>query len=197
LRLRDCVINQIEGSTSPELADARALVHRLWSRDLYKCVSDKILQCDSMSSHKRIINMKEQKIAEAICCVKGQLNDKTDFRITPELFIVDKCRLHHGQEDNDPVSRMHFLQKVDMTLLSTSKYEDLPFADSVSQSEYESFLPRKLMQCKLRIFCRDSSEEICNLLAHQVEQVRFVFVLGQNRLNNATSGLTTLVPKWK
>lgn len=199
LRLRDCVINQIEGSTSPELAEARALVHRIWSRDLYKCVSDKIMQCDDMSCHRRIFwEMTTKEIAEAICCVKGELNQKTNFRITPEHIIVDKCQLHHGQRDKDPVSCMHFLRKVDMNQLTTSDCNDLPFADGVSQAEYESFLPRKLMQCKLRIFCRDSSEDICNLLAHQFEQVRVASYPGRqiDSPNRESSGLRTLALNW-
>jgi hypothetical protein len=117
--------------------------------------------------------MNTEDIADGICSIHGELSESTNFRITPEHIIVDKCLVHHGLKDKDPVSRMRFLRKSDMSLLTASDYKNLPNADSAHQSEYESFLPVKLMQCKLRIFCRDSSEEICNLMTHQFEQVRF------------------------
>lgn len=175
--MRDCVVNQIESSTCHELAEARALVRRIWRRDLYKCVCDKILQCDEINSHRRVWEMSTKDIADEICALRGSHDDAADSRITPEVIIVDKCQVHHGLKDKDPVSRMRFLRKSAMNMLSTPDYRNLPDASLVDQSEYESFLPVKLIQYKIRIYSRDSSEEICSLLQHQFEQVRYSWSL--------------------
>lgn len=171
MRLRDSIINQIETSTSIELAPSRHLVHRIWTRDFYKCVYQQILRYDEISTHRRVWDMSSDQIEASICSLQGRHADAGDAKVSRDDIIVDKCQMHHGLKDRDPVSRMRFLAKPDMNLLSAKNYLDLPTANQVDQSEYESFLPIKLMQRSLRIYSRDSSEQKCELLTHQLEQV--------------------------
>lgn len=171
--MRDSIINQIEATSSKELAPARQLVHRIWKRDLYKCVHQEILQCDERdgkASHQRIWEMSSDEIEEAICSVQGYHDGAVGSSISRDDIIIDKCQVHHGLKEQDPVSRIRFLAKDDINQLSKKNYLDLPTACDVEQWRYESFLPKKLMQRSLRVFSRDSSEEKCDLMRHQFEQ---------------------------
>jgi hypothetical protein len=169
LRLRDSVIDQIEATTCPELEPARKLVHRLWSRDLYKCVATKVLKIHKVNKDRRIWELSSSGIVKDIVDLKAQHDDGNGGTI--ELIeydvIVDKCQIHHGQKHQDPISKMRFVEKSQLNKLSTTNYKELPEARVVNPDEYDSYLPCTLMECSLRIYCRDTSK--VDLLRHAFE----------------------------
>jgi deoxynucleoside triphosphate triphosphohydrolase SAMHD1 len=169
LRLRDSVIDQIEATTCPELEPARKLVHRLWSRDLYKCVATKVLKVQKVPKDRRIWELSSSGIVKDIVDLNAQHDDGNGgiIQLIEYDVIVDKCQIHHGQKHLDPLAKMRFVEKSQLNKLSTSNYKDLPEAKIVSDDEYDSYLPRTLMECSLRIYCRDTKK--VDLLRHAFE----------------------------
>jgi deoxynucleoside triphosphate triphosphohydrolase SAMHD1 len=169
LRMRDSVIDQIEATTCPELEPARKLVHRLWSRDLYKCVTTKVLKIHKIAKDRRIWELSSSGIIHDIVDLKAQHDDGEGgtIELVGRDVIVDKCQIHHGQKHQDPISKMRFVEKSQLNKLSSPHYKDLPEAKVVNTDEYDSFLPRTLMECSLRIYCRDTSK--VDLLRHAFE----------------------------
>jgi deoxynucleoside triphosphate triphosphohydrolase SAMHD1 len=169
LRLRDSIIDQIEATTSPELEPARKLVHRLWSRDLYKCVTTKVLKIHKVPNDRRIWELSSSGIVKDIVDLKAQHSDGNNgmMQLIEHDVIVDKCQIHHGQKHLDPLSKMRFVEKSQLNKISCDHYKHLPEAKIVNDDEYDSFLPRTLMECSLRIYCRDTNK--VDLLRHAFE----------------------------
>ena len=169
LRMRDSVIDQIESSTLPELEPARKLIHRLWSRDLYKCAATKVLKIQKVAKDRRIWELSPTGIVKDIVDLKAQHDDGHGgtIQLVEHDVIVDKCQIHHGQKHQDPLSKMRFVEKSQLNKISTNDYKELPEAKVVNDDEYDSFLPRTLMECSLRIYCRDTSK--IDLLRHAFE----------------------------
>jgi deoxynucleoside triphosphate triphosphohydrolase SAMHD1 len=169
LRLRDAVIALIEASTCPELEPARKLVQRLWSRDLYKCVATKVLKTHKVANDRRIWELSPSGIVKDIVDFKAQHDNGHGgmIQLVEHDVIVDKCQIHHGQKHQDPLSKMRFVEKSQLNKISTNNYKDLPEAKVVNDDEYDSFLPRTLMECSLRIYCRDKRK--VDLLRHAFE----------------------------
>lgn len=169
VRLRDSVIDQIEATTCPELEPARNLVHRLYSRDLYKCVTTKVLKIHKIAKDRRIWELSSSGIVKDIVDFKSQHDDGKGgtIQLIEHDVIVDKCEIHHGQKHHDPISKMRFVEKSQLNKLSTTNYKELPEAKIVNDGDYESYLPRTLMECSLRIYCRDTSK--VDLLRHAFE----------------------------
>jgi HD superfamily phosphohydrolase len=170
LRLRDSVIDQIVATTCEELEPARQLVYRLWSRDLYKCAIAKVLKIHKKNSNdRRIWNLPSAEIAKDIIGlggVHGSDNGGT-FGLKEHDVIVHKCDIHHGRKSQDPLSKMRFVEKSQLNSISCDHYKSLPEAKTVPEDEYDSFLPKTLMECSLRIYCRDSAK--VDLLRHAFE----------------------------
>ena len=169
LRLRDSIIDQIEASTCPELEPARKLVHRLWSRDLYKCVATKVLKTHKVAKDRRIWELSPSGIVKDIVDFRAQHDDGNGgtIQLIEHDVIVDKCQIHHGQKHKDPLSKMRFVEKSQLNKISAHNYKDLPEAKVVNDDDYDSYLPRTLMECSLRIYCRDTSK--VDLLRHAFE----------------------------
>jgi hypothetical protein len=167
LRLKDSVIDQIEATTTPELEPARDLIERYRNRDLYKCAASKVLRCQHSELHRRIWEKAEEDIVDEILMYKG-LHTGTDGKeltLSREDVIVLKCDIHHGQKEVDPLTKMRFLEtKTQLNKIAADHYLDLPVADEVHPSEYESRLPRTLREFSLRAYCRTASK--LELLTH-------------------------------
>jgi len=167
LRLRDCVIHQIEATTCPELAEARELIHRLWTRDLYKCVANKKLRISQRVTDRRIWDKPESEIIHEMLSYKGKHDhDGSTISLCEDDLVVQKCVMNHGLKDKDPLTRMRFLEKSKLNKLTVKDFEELPEAVVVDQDEYDSHLPRNLEECSLRIYSRDSSRTKCELVSH-------------------------------
>jgi hypothetical protein len=166
LRLKDSVIDQIEATTTPELEPARDLIERYRNRDLYKCAASKVLRSQHSQLHRRIWDKAEEDIVDEILMYKGKHTgtDGKELTLSRDDVIVLKCDIHHGQKDADPLTKMRFLEKSQLNKIAADQYLDLPVADEVHPSEYESRLPRTLREFSLRVYCRTASK--LELLTH-------------------------------
>lgn len=166
LQLIDAVIHQIAATTCPELAEARALIHRRRARDLYKYINTIKLRTQRVTDRK-IWNMPESEIIQEMLSYDGKHDHEgSTISLCEDDLVVMKCKLHHGLKDMDPLTRMRFLEKSKLNKVTEANFENLPEAVVVDEEEYDSQLPRNLQECNIRLYCRDSSREKCGLASH-------------------------------
>lgn len=118
-RLQDSVIDQIACTTQDELKEARRLIRRLRSRDLYKCVGSKHISLNDESDKNIWKDHSEESIKEDLLKLHAIHGDGISQSITlePSDIIVEKCHIHHGSKDRNPLKRMRFIEKKDGELL--------------------------------------------------------------------------------
>ncbi|KAJ1736011.1 hypothetical protein LPJ61_000228 [Coemansia biformis] len=132
LSLTDEVVRDIERSTAPELADARDIVARIRTRDIYKFVDEYILPASIAPFADTAISAAE---------IVGHRADNDDFGESDVL--VDVCRIHYGMKKENPVDHVRFYSKYNVA-------EKFPIA-----SEFISLcVPGKYEERILRIFTR-------------------------------------------
>ncbi|KAJ2794665.1 hypothetical protein H4R21_005419 [Coemansia helicoidea] len=130
--LTDEVVRDIERSTEPALADARAIISRLRTRDIYKFVDEYILPPGIAPFADTAISAAE---------IVGHRADNDDFG--ERDVLVDVCRIHYGMKQDNPVDHVRFYSKF-------SAAEKFPIA-----SELISLcVPDKYEEHILRIFTR-------------------------------------------
>jgi deoxynucleoside triphosphate triphosphohydrolase SAMHD1 len=167
LRCRDSVLDQIANTTDPNLAEARHLISRLWSRDIYKCAIFKVMD---MPSERALWALSEKEIADGMLQVRGVHRDETtgsELKLERRDILIHKCNIHHGSKDDNPLLQMRFIEKHQLHKL-TWPLELLPEAGAVQESRYDARLPRHFAERSLRIYSRNPAKE--SLVRHVFEQ---------------------------
>jgi HD superfamily phosphohydrolase len=174
LLLRDSILDIIATTEDPNLRQAKNLINRYRSHNLYKKVAEEQLN----SSHgknaamwqRELWSMKESKIASEIV-KNGQFKDPL-VKFSEEDIIVEKRQIHHGMGSENPVSAMRFLPKSQLSKLRNTP-ENLPIAEEIKECEYECAIPRAFLQRTLRIYCRRADKNICDFLTTCYHQFLF------------------------
>ena len=97
--LNDTILNEIEGSTSPELSAARALLLRLRKRDLYTAVG-----VVSMTGKDNVRRFKAD-LPEIMDDV-AKLSSTDEQPITVNDFVIHLNRINYGFGDSNPLDRV-------------------------------------------------------------------------------------------
>ncbi len=169
LRLKDSILDVIEVTTDPKLAPARLLLNRYRAHKIYK----KVAECKIISSDGKVIdhqwqnhlwNMDELEMSKMIV-ESGQLNKNENPAVSLKAddIIIEKRSIHHGMKDENPVNRMRFLPKTQLSKLR-EKPKNLPIAYPIDQKEYECSVPRAFLQRTLRVYCRNYNKGTCDYL---------------------------------
>jgi hypothetical protein len=114
--------------------------------------------------------MKEPtEIAREIVTIDGHHNDENGKGLWLQFkdVIVDKCKMHHGCKDKNPLLEVRFLEKPETSHLD-GPIMDYPEAEEVDEKDYEEELPRSFQRCSIRVFTRDGAKE--DLLRHAFQQ---------------------------
>jgi hypothetical protein len=167
LRCRDSVLDQIANTVDPNLAEAQRLIHRLWSRDIYKCAVFKVLD---METERKLWELSENDIVEGMLQVRGvHLDEGTrqELKLEREDILVHKCNIHHGSKDRNPLLQMRFLEKHQLRKLALPM-DQLPEATAIQESRYDARFPRNFAERSLRIYSRESRKQ--KLVRHVFEQ---------------------------
>jgi HD superfamily phosphohydrolase len=165
LKLKDSIIDVINSSTDPNLANAKELISRWQRRDLYKCVATKEINLKE-PVERRIWNKTSDEIEQEMISVRGvHYDDITGekLELQEEDFIVERCNIHHGSKDKNPLLKMRFLPKDELWKL-TEPIGSLPEACEINESSYDAQFPRAFQANSIRVFSRHSSKT--GLLKH-------------------------------
>ncbi|KAI5120720.1 hypothetical protein M0805_006427 [Coniferiporia weirii] len=116
LHLTDNVMERIEMSDDPALAESRSIFDRLRTRDLYRCVDWKTFPWelrDSLRSTitpERIVSTAKTLFENADPAEDGPSQELV-ASLTKEHVIVDISMLHHGMKERNPIDFVRFYGK--------------------------------------------------------------------------------------
>ncbi|XP_038579148.1 deoxynucleoside triphosphate triphosphohydrolase SAMHD1-like [Micropterus salmoides] len=100
-KLTDHVFEQILNSSSPQLDEARQILRKIVTRDLYKFLGE-----TENPAQEMIPLWKEELAQELLQSREG---------LTPEDFEVQKVTIDYGKRDRNPVEYIYFYSKYDPT----------------------------------------------------------------------------------
>ncbi|XP_023264532.1 deoxynucleoside triphosphate triphosphohydrolase SAMHD1-like, partial [Seriola lalandi dorsalis] len=132
-KLTDRVFEDILHSSSPELEDARKILNRIITRDLYKCVAK--VETGTAEITKEVIQKWEDELA------------KEPDRLTPDDFEVVTTSLDYGNKDEDPISCVYFYSKNEPNK-----------AFQCSGEKVSRLLPKNFSEKFIRIYCKTNDE---------------------------------------
>ncbi|XP_045911517.1 deoxynucleoside triphosphate triphosphohydrolase SAMHD1-like [Micropterus dolomieu] len=104
-KLTDHVFEQILNSSSPQLDEARQILRKIVTRDLYKFLGE-IENPTQVCTCEMIPLWKEELAQELLQSREG---------LTPEDFEVQKITIDYGKSDRNPVEYIYFYSKYDPT----------------------------------------------------------------------------------
>jgi hypothetical protein len=162
--LDDDILVAIYNSDKPGLENAKRLIKRYRSRDLYKLIGKKYIDPDDdrwcslwqRAKHNEL-SIKQDFVAIG---AKHQGKDGRPFGLDLEDFKVQALRNDHGKKHLDPTLFMRFLPKHESHKLCRP-WDELPNA---SEIEDNSWLPEKKEKRFIRVFCKN--EKKLDLLRH-------------------------------
>eukprot|EP00590_Aulacoseira_subarctica_P000998 CAMPEP_0172428374 /NCGR_PEP_ID=MMETSP1064-20121228/46123_1 /TAXON_ID=202472 /ORGANISM="Aulacoseira subarctica , Strain CCAP 1002/5" /LENGTH=168 /DNA_ID=CAMNT_0013173119 /DNA_START=204 /DNA_END=710 /DNA_ORIENTATION=- len=110
--LTDSIIDVIEFSENPMLAESKGLIHRFKGRDLYMPI-DSPWRLDD-AEEKLLENMSEMEMKQALLQVARLCKDDVSFdveRFILEELIIEQRLIHHGMKRENPTNFCRFLSK--------------------------------------------------------------------------------------
>lgn len=164
LRLRDSIVDLIANTSDERLHKAREIIHRLEQGDIYKMVATKKIDIKN-SSDKELWELDDETIMEQMIAVKG---NHGGLVLEIDDIIVEHCAINCGKGQDNPLSRMRFLKKEQMSKLDAPSLEDLPEAKVEDEANYEADIPRSFQESSIRIFSKQPSK--CELASHVFNQ---------------------------
>lgn len=175
LELTDTIMDLINRDPDKRLGPAQTLIRELYKpRKLYKCVGSVALSRKSPID-RRIWDKSTEEIAHEIYLIKGEHNNgDSKISLDKDDFVIEKCAVHHGSKDNNPLDGIQFLPKTKLSLLAESssgpkaRLTDLPVAQEASDLGDDDY-PRSFQKTTLRVFCRDRNPKKMSLVAHHFE----------------------------
>ncbi|XP_042265068.1 deoxynucleoside triphosphate triphosphohydrolase SAMHD1-like [Thunnus maccoyii] len=149
-KLTDSVFDEILKSSSPELAEARKILERIYSRQLYKFLGQtKALQKKKIRNDERYIDVTK----EIISTWKKELAQalpQTDAQdgLKPEDFEIIKVTMNYGKRDQNPVNDVYFYSKNDHTR-----------AFQIPQEQMSELRPTCFSETLIMVYCKRTDDK--------------------------------------
>jgi len=157
LHLTDYLRTQIESSQEPELAEARAIFHRITTRKLYKMVDFKafpwslIKVCEDHFTPERIVEAAKALPASARVSSQDdpeeaeQIDPADIAALEPRHVIVDMAKMHYGMKDKNPLDSVRFYSKHHPDRCAQADHSDISL-----------LMPPTFGEALLRVYTRDT-----------------------------------------
>ncbi|XP_055366295.1 deoxynucleoside triphosphate triphosphohydrolase SAMHD1-like [Betta splendens] len=113
-QLTDFVFQQILDSANGELANAKRILRRINSRDLYKCVFEREVQGGIRVEQRHIDNLKQRLIE-----FSGNILTETNFEVV-------KVTIDYGMGHENPVNNMYYYTKQDPDTAIRNSGQQIP-----------------------------------------------------------------------
>jgi deoxynucleoside triphosphate triphosphohydrolase SAMHD1 len=94
-----------------ELQQARAILARVTTRDLYKCVDFKALHWDYLEKLREYCTPESVVLAAKTYQPKTEIERKLIEELDPKHVIVDEAILHYGMGKDNPLDKVKFYSK--------------------------------------------------------------------------------------
>lgn len=133
--LDDRVLARIQESDGPELADARNVLNRIFTKPYYECVGKTRV---TSHSHRKT---EEMLLNEILCCsnIRSLVREKKDV-------IVECMRVHFGKGDQDPLRHVRFYSK--NACAGATCYQ-------IPREAYEMHCPKTFQEHSIRVFVKE------------------------------------------
>uniref|UniRef100_A0AAX7VML1 Deoxynucleoside triphosphate triphosphohydrolase SAMHD1 n=1 Tax=Astatotilapia calliptera TaxID=8154 RepID=A0AAX7VML1_ASTCA len=138
-KLTDNVFEQILNSSSPELAEAKQILHNIVCRRLYKCLG----QTTSETSILETIKSLEADLARSI-----PQSGTQDVNLQPEDFVVSVIVMDYGMKEKNPINNVRFYCKNDMTK-----------AIQIRKNQVSKLLPEQFVEQLIRVYCKKTDDK--------------------------------------
>ncbi|XP_054902374.1 deoxynucleoside triphosphate triphosphohydrolase SAMHD1 [Poeciliopsis prolifica] len=140
-KLTDNVFEQILNSSSPELAEAKLILHKIICRQLYKCLGqtrpDKALTVTQENIH-----IWEADLAQSI-----PHSGSRDVDLQPQDFVVSVITMDYGMKEKNPINNVRFYCKDDPTK-----------AIKINKNQVSKLLPEHFAEQLIRVYCKKTDE---------------------------------------
>ncbi|XP_067448523.1 deoxynucleoside triphosphate triphosphohydrolase SAMHD1-like [Thunnus thynnus] len=154
-KLTDSVFDEILKSSSPELAEARKILERIYSRQLYKFLGQtkaKRLLEEGAPQKKKIRNDERyiDVTKEIISIWKKELAQdlpQTQDGLKPEDFEIIKVTMNYGRRDQNPVNDVYFYSKNDHTR-----------AFQIPQEQMSELRPTCFSETLIMVYCKRTDD---------------------------------------
>ena len=168
LLLKDSILDIIAASDRPELKQARLLLNRYRAHKIYKKIASQAITSSDGKQidyawQRELWEMDELEMAAQIIKCSQLHNSPPSLILKVDDIIIEKRVIHHGMKADNPVNGMRFVPKHLLSKLRETP-DKLPIAIQVDEKAYECSIPRAFLQRTLRIYCRNPSCEINELL---------------------------------
>ncbi|GAX28013.1 hypothetical protein FisN_16Lh284 [Fistulifera solaris] len=165
--LDDSIFELILHSPDPRLNPAKKLIYeRYKSRKLYKCVGWEVID-RKYEIGMNIWEKSESQIAAEMLTMGGEHRDSDGRPLILEKadFVLDKCSSNYGSGDKNPLEKMRFVRREDMSTHKKHRpAEDLPVAILFDEKRFSTELPRSFESNIIRVYSRNDQKS--DLVGH-------------------------------
>uniref|UniRef100_A0AAX7T2F4 Deoxynucleoside triphosphate triphosphohydrolase SAMHD1 n=1 Tax=Astatotilapia calliptera TaxID=8154 RepID=A0AAX7T2F4_ASTCA len=140
-KLTDNVFEQILNSSSPELAEAKQILHNIVCRRLYKCLGQ-------TTSETSILVTQTIKSLEADLARSIPQSGTQDVNLQPEDFVVSVIVMDYGMKEKNPINNVRFYCKNDMTK-----------AIQIRKNQVSKLLPEQFVEQLIRVYCKKTDDK--------------------------------------
>lgn len=140
-KLTDNIFLEILYSTDPNLNDARTILKKIESRNLYKFVGE------TQPMIQRIKKEHYEHLPNAVASAKPS-DVELEAELKAEDLIVDVINMDYGMEDKNPIDHVRFYCK-----------SDLSKAVMITRNQVSQFLPERFAEQLIRVYCKKTDEK--------------------------------------
>ncbi|KAE8293554.1 Deoxynucleoside triphosphate triphosphohydrolase SAMHD1 [Larimichthys crocea] len=140
-KLTDHVFEQILNSSSPELAEARQILHNVTCRRLYKCLGQ--TQADKPIS----VTQEKTHSWEADLARSTPQSGTQGVSLQPEDFVVNVISLDYGMKEKNPINNVRFYCKDDITK-----------AIQIRKNQVSKLLPEQFAEQLIRVYFKKTDD---------------------------------------
>nr|XP_014268301.2 deoxynucleoside triphosphate triphosphohydrolase SAMHD1 [Maylandia zebra] len=141
-KLTDNVFEQILNSSSPELAEAKQILHNIVCRRLYKCLGQTTSET-SIHVTQETIKSLEADLARSI-----PQSGTQDVNLQPEDFVVSVIVMDYGMKEKNPINNVRFYCKNDVTK-----------AIQIRKNQVSKLLPEQFVEQLIRVYCKKTDDK--------------------------------------
>ncbi|XP_014268301.3 deoxynucleoside triphosphate triphosphohydrolase SAMHD1 [Maylandia zebra] len=141
-KLTDNVFEQILNSSSPELAEAKQILHNIVCRRLYKCLGQTTSETSILVTQETIKSL-EADLARSI-----PQSGTQDVNLQPEDFVVSVIVMDYGMKEKNPINNVRFYCKNDVTK-----------AIQIRKNQVSKLLPEQFVEQLIRVYCKKTDDK--------------------------------------
>ncbi|XP_035238000.1 deoxynucleoside triphosphate triphosphohydrolase SAMHD1 isoform X1 [Anguilla anguilla] len=178
-KLTDHIFLQILYSSSPELAEARAILQNINRRQLYKYVGQTQPKTPVLVTQDKLLEM-------AVSVAEATPAGGTEVTLQAEDFIISIITMDYGMKEKNPINSVYFYCKNDPTI-----------AIKIRKNQVSQLLPEKFAEQMIRVYCKRTDEK--SLEAARKHFVKWCFNEDFSKPQDGdviAPELTPLKPSW-